>query len=100
MKKPLAQRTQSSRSIIVLPKNQNHWLLLEDTICKPFDPAAAVIVVIVTAATGYVFGFIGAAIWNKLPSSAVVAKHAVVLHARNARFFASNAEHDGVLGSW
>jgi len=66
MKKPLAQRTQSSRSIVVPPQNQNHWLVLGDTICKPFDPAAAVIGVIVTAATGYVFGFIGAATWNKL----------------------------------
>jgi len=35
-------------------------------VIKLFDPAAAVSLIIVTAATGYIFGFIGAAIWNKL----------------------------------
>ena len=35
-------------------------------VIKPFDPAAAVALIIVTTATGYVFGLIGAAVWNKL----------------------------------
>jgi len=35
-------------------------------VIKPLNPAADVTLFIVTAATGYVFGFIGAAIWNKL----------------------------------
>jgi hypothetical protein len=35
-------------------------------VIKPFNSAAAVTLIIVTAAIGYVFGFIGAAIWNKL----------------------------------
>jgi hypothetical protein len=35
-------------------------------VIKPFSPAATVTLIIVTAATGYAFGFIGAAIWNKL----------------------------------
>jgi hypothetical protein len=35
-------------------------------VIKPFNPAAAVTLFIVTAATGYAFGFIGAAIWNNL----------------------------------
>ena len=36
MKRPVAPSRQYIPSIIVLPKNQNHWLVLEDTICKPF----------------------------------------------------------------
>ncbi len=34
-------------------------------VIKPFNPAAAVTLIIVTAATGYAFGFIGATIRNK-----------------------------------
>jgi hypothetical protein len=35
-------------------------------VVKPFDPLAAITLIVVTAITGYVFGFIGALIWNKL----------------------------------
>jgi hypothetical protein len=35
-------------------------------VIKPFDPAAGITLIIVTAATGDVLGFIGAVIWNKL----------------------------------
>ena len=41
MKKPVAPSRQYIPSIIVLPKNQNHWLVLEDTICKPFRTVGA-----------------------------------------------------------
>jgi hypothetical protein len=33
---------------------------------KPFDPMAAVALIVITSAIGYIFGFIGAVIWNKL----------------------------------
>lgn len=33
---------------------------------KVFDPRAALILVIITSFSGYVFGFIGAVLWNKL----------------------------------
>lgn len=33
---------------------------------KPFDPAAATTLIVITAAIGYLFGFFGAVIWNKL----------------------------------
>ena len=33
---------------------------------KGFDPKAAVTLLIVTFAMGYAFGFVGAALWNKL----------------------------------
>ena len=33
---------------------------------KPFDPAAATALIVITAAIGYLFGFFGAVIWNKL----------------------------------
>jgi hypothetical protein len=33
---------------------------------KPFDPVAAVTLIVITAVIGYVFGFLGAVIWNKL----------------------------------
>jgi hypothetical protein len=33
---------------------------------KPFDPVAAVVLIVITAAIGYIFGFLGAVIWNKL----------------------------------
>ena len=33
---------------------------------KPFDPVAAVTLVVITAVIGYVFGFVGAVIWNRL----------------------------------
>ena len=36
---------------------------------KPFDPAAAAILVVVTAMIGYLFGFAGAVIWNRLHRS-------------------------------
>jgi hypothetical protein len=35
-------------------------------IVKSFDPAAAATLLIVTAALGYVFGLLGAVIWNRL----------------------------------
>jgi hypothetical protein len=35
-------------------------------VIKPFNPSAALTLIIMTAATGYVFGFVGATIWNKL----------------------------------
>jgi len=33
---------------------------------KPFDPVAAVTLIVITAVIGYVFGFLGAVIWNRL----------------------------------
>ncbi len=33
---------------------------------KPFDPLAAVTLIGITAVIGYVFGFLGALIWNRL----------------------------------
>jgi hypothetical protein len=32
----------------------------------PFDPTAAVALIAITSAIGYVFGFLGAVIWNGL----------------------------------
>ena len=36
-------------------------------VVRPFDAAAAVSLTVITAATGYLFGFFGAVIWNRLP---------------------------------
>ena len=36
MKNPFPERLHHARSIIVMPKNTNHWQVLEDTIVKPF----------------------------------------------------------------
>jgi hypothetical protein len=33
---------------------------------KPFDPTAAVVLIVITSVVGYIFGFLGAVIWNKL----------------------------------
>jgi hypothetical protein len=33
---------------------------------KPFDPMAAVALIVITAVIGYIFGFLGAVIWNRL----------------------------------
>jgi hypothetical protein len=33
---------------------------------KPFEPMAATALIVITAVIGYVFGFVGAVIWNKL----------------------------------
>jgi hypothetical protein len=33
---------------------------------KPFDPVAAVALIVITAVIGYIFGFVGAVIWNRL----------------------------------
>jgi hypothetical protein len=33
---------------------------------KPFDPMAAVALIVITAVIGYIFGFVGAIIWNRL----------------------------------
>jgi len=33
---------------------------------KPFDLAAAITLIVITAVIGYVFGFLGAVIWNRL----------------------------------
>ena len=35
-------------------------------VVKPFDPGAAVTLIVITAVIGYIFGFLGALIWNKL----------------------------------
>ena len=35
-------------------------------VVKPFDPKAAITLVLITFVTGYVLGLIGAGIWNKL----------------------------------
>jgi hypothetical protein len=35
-------------------------------VIKSFDPLAALTLMVVTAVTGYFFGFVGAVIWNKL----------------------------------
>lgn len=35
-------------------------------VVKPFDPVAAVTLIMVTGVIGYVFGFVGAIIWNRL----------------------------------
>jgi hypothetical protein len=35
-------------------------------IIKPFDPIAAVTLLVMTSVTGYIFGYIGAIIWNKI----------------------------------
>ena len=33
---------------------------------KPFDPVAAVTLIVITGVIGYIFGFVGAVIWNRL----------------------------------
>jgi hypothetical protein len=33
---------------------------------KPFDLMAAVVLIVITAVIGYIFGFMGAIIWNRL----------------------------------
>jgi hypothetical protein len=33
---------------------------------KPFDLVAAVTLIVITGAMGYIFGFLGAMIWNRL----------------------------------
>jgi hypothetical protein len=33
---------------------------------KPFDPMAAVALIVITTVIGYIFGFVGAIIWNRL----------------------------------
>ena len=33
---------------------------------KPFDPMAAVALIVITTVIGYIFGFLGAVIWNRL----------------------------------
>jgi hypothetical protein len=35
-------------------------------VIKPFNPVAALTLIVLTAVIGYLFGFIGAVIWNKL----------------------------------
>lgn len=35
-------------------------------VIKPFDPVAAVTLVVITAASGYVFAYAGATVWNRL----------------------------------
>jgi hypothetical protein len=35
-------------------------------VIKQFDPLAAITLVLITAVIGYVFGFLGAIIWNRL----------------------------------
>jgi len=35
-------------------------------VIKPFDPVAAFTLIIVTTVIGYIFGFVGAIIWNRL----------------------------------
>ncbi len=33
---------------------------------QSFDPMAAVVLIVITAVIGYIFGFVGAIIWNRL----------------------------------
>ena len=33
---------------------------------QPFDPVAALVLIVITAVIGYIFGFVGAIIWNRL----------------------------------
>jgi hypothetical protein len=35
-------------------------------VVKPFDPTAPVALIVITAVIGYIFGFVGAIIWNRL----------------------------------
>jgi hypothetical protein len=35
-------------------------------VVKPFDLVAAVALIVITTVIGYVFGFLGAVIWNRL----------------------------------
>jgi hypothetical protein len=35
-------------------------------VIKAFDPVAAITLIIITGGTGYVFGYVGAVVWNKL----------------------------------
>ncbi len=35
-------------------------------VVKAFDPSAAVVLIVVTAVMGYVFGFVFARIWNRM----------------------------------
>ena len=35
-------------------------------VVKPFDPIAAVALIVITSVIGYIFGFLGAVIWNRL----------------------------------
>jgi hypothetical protein len=35
-------------------------------VVKPFDPPAAVVLIVITGVIGYIFGFVGAIIWNRL----------------------------------
>lgn len=35
-------------------------------VVKPFDPAAAVTLILLTFGTGYAFGFIGSLLWNRV----------------------------------
>ena len=35
-------------------------------VIKSFNPLAAITLIVITAAIGYIFGFVGAIIWNKL----------------------------------
>lgn len=35
-------------------------------VIQPFDPSAAVTLILITALIGYLFGFLGAIIWNRL----------------------------------
>ncbi len=35
-------------------------------VIKPFEPAAAAVLIVITAVSGYLFGFFAAFIWNKL----------------------------------
>lgn len=38
-------------------------------VIKPFDLSAALTLILITAVGGYVFGFVGAIIWNRLHRS-------------------------------
>jgi hypothetical protein len=35
-------------------------------VVKPFDPLAAVALIVITSVIGYIFGLLGAVIWNRL----------------------------------
>jgi hypothetical protein len=38
-------------------------------VIKPFDPVAGITLIVVTGVIGYVFGYAGAVVWNKLHRS-------------------------------
>jgi hypothetical protein len=69
-------------------------------VIKPFDPVAAVTLIIVTAAIGYIFGFVGGR--DNLEQAARRARLCccAIGRARNARFFTNNAKRGAARRSY